>query len=150
MLHIIWKSFLMVTFVCLSKCHQKTTDLRCIPSSLLNTSVGKNIQNLSRQISNRNTVVWVICYPTNSVKALKACQEEHLACEKMSGEVLAWLSVWSEVQWFTYGPADATATPSSLASLKSRMAVMKKRLLNRYLSYLLRYVQILNWLKIIH
>jgi len=25
-------------------------------------------------------------------------QEEHLACRKLSGEVLAWLSVWSEVQ----------------------------------------------------
>jgi len=25
-------------------------------------------------------------------------QEGHLACKKTSGEVLAWLSVWSEVQ----------------------------------------------------
>jgi len=25
-------------------------------------------------------------------------QEEHLACKKLSDEVLAWLSVWSEVQ----------------------------------------------------
>jgi len=25
-------------------------------------------------------------------------QEGHPACEKLSGEVLAWLSVWSEVQ----------------------------------------------------
>jgi len=25
-------------------------------------------------------------------------QEEHPACKKMSDEVLAWLSVWSEVQ----------------------------------------------------
>jgi len=25
-------------------------------------------------------------------------QEGHLACEKLSGGVLAWLSVWSEVQ----------------------------------------------------
>jgi len=34
-------------------------------------------------------------------------QEGHLACKKLSGGVLAWLSVWSEVQT---GPADATAT----------------------------------------
>jgi len=40
--------------------------------------------------------------------------------KKLSDEVLAWLSVWSEVH-FEYGPADATATPSSLASLKSRL-----------------------------
>jgi len=27
-------------------------------------------------------------------------QEGHPACKKLSGEVLAWLSVWSEVQTF--------------------------------------------------
>jgi len=36
-------------------------------------------------------------------------QEGHPACKKMSGEVLAWLSVWSEVQTCIC-PADATAT----------------------------------------
>ena len=35
---------------------------------------------------------------------------------KLSDGVLAWLSVWSVVQMIAYGPADATATPSSLAS----------------------------------
>jgi len=34
-------------------------------------------------------------------------QEGHPACKKLSGGVLAWLSVWSEVQ---NGPADANAT----------------------------------------
>jgi len=48
-------------------------------------------------------------------------QEEHLACKKLGDEVLVWLSVWSEIQMIAYGPADATATPSSLASLKSRL-----------------------------
>jgi len=48
-------------------------------------------------------------------------QEEHLACKNMSDEVLAWLSVWSKVQRFAYDPADATATQSSLVSLKSRL-----------------------------
>jgi len=36
-------------------------------------------------------------------------QEGHPACKKLSGEVLVWLSVWSEVQTCTC-PADATAT----------------------------------------
>jgi len=36
-------------------------------------------------------------------------QEGHPACKKLSGGVLAWLSVWSKVQ-IAYGPADATAT----------------------------------------
>jgi len=40
---------------------------------------------------------------------------------KLSDEVLVWLSVWSEVQMIAYGPVDASATQSSLASLKSRM-----------------------------
>jgi len=36
-------------------------------------------------------------------------QEGHPACKNLSGEVLAWLSLWSEVQTCTC-PADATAT----------------------------------------
>jgi len=36
-------------------------------------------------------------------------QEGHPVCKKMSGEVLTWLSVWSEVQTCIC-PADATAT----------------------------------------
>jgi len=48
-------------------------------------------------------------------------QEEHPVCKELSDEVLAWLSIWSEVQMICDGPADATATPSSLASLNSRM-----------------------------
>jgi len=42
-------------------------------------------------------------------------QEGHPACKKLSGGVLAWLSVWSEMQTC---PADATAT---LVSVKSRL-----------------------------
>ena len=39
-------------------------------------------------------------------------QEGHPACKKLSGGVLSWLSVWSDVQVCigAYGPADATAT----------------------------------------
>jgi len=36
-------------------------------------------------------------------------QEGHPACKKLSGGVLAWLSVWGQVI-FAYSPADATAT----------------------------------------
>ena len=36
-------------------------------------------------------------------------QEGHPACKKLSGEVLVWLYVWSEVQTCIC-PADATAT----------------------------------------
>jgi len=41
---------------------------------------------------------------------------------KTSDEMLAWLSVSRErCIWYEYGPADATATPLLLASLKSTM-----------------------------
>jgi len=61
-------------------------------------------------------------------------QEGHRACKKLSGGILAWLSVWSEVQViciFAYGPADATATPSSLAPVKSRMGHLSDAGLHR-------------------
>jgi len=65
--------------------------------------------------------------------------------KKLTVEVLAWLFACSEVQvihkWFAYRAADANATTSSLASLKSRMDFIsgaslprlswRKRLLNR-------------------
>jgi len=49
-------------------------------------------------------------------------REEHLACKKLSDELLAWLYVWTgaKCKWFAYHPADATATPSSLALIKSK------------------------------
>jgi len=37
-------------------------------------------------------------------------QEGHLATSSYGGGVLAWLFVWSDVQIFAHGPADATAT----------------------------------------
>jgi len=48
-------------------------------------------------------------------------QEEHLACKKWV--MRCWRGYLCEVRckWFAYGPADATATPSSLASLTSRL-----------------------------
>jgi len=36
--------------------------------------------------------------PSVLLTLLAGCQEEHPACKELSGEVLAWLSVWSEVQ----------------------------------------------------
>jgi len=45
-------------------------------------------------------------------------QEEHPACK--SDEVMAWLSILSDVQESAYGSSDATATLSSFALLKSR------------------------------
>jgi len=59
--------------------------------------------------------------PFSTLTLLVGRQEEHPHCKKFSDEVMAWLSVLSGVRckWVVYGPADATATPSSVASLKS-------------------------------
>jgi len=50
--------------------------------------------------------------PLNAFSALTLLvgrQEGHPVCKKLSGEVLEWLSLWSEVQTCIC-PADATAT----------------------------------------
>jgi len=46
-------------------------------------------------------------YAFSVLMLLVGRQEGHPACKKLSGVVLAWLSVWSELQTC---PADATAT----------------------------------------
>jgi len=62
----------------------------------------------------------VLFFAFSALTLLAGHQEEHLACKKLSDEVLSWLSVCSEVQMICICPADATATPSSLAQVKSR------------------------------
>jgi len=39
-----------------------------------------------------------VFYETSALTLLVGRQEEHPACKILSGGVLAWLSVWSEVQ----------------------------------------------------
>ena len=48
-----------------------------------------------------NSVV-VIPHPFSALTLLVGQQEGHLACKKLSGGVLAWLSVWSKVQTCTW------------------------------------------------
>ena len=49
-------------------------------------------------------------------------QEGHPACKKLSGGVLAWLSVWSEVQTCIW-PSWCHCHSLSLASVKSRLVL---------------------------
>ena len=49
-------------------------------------------------------------------------QEGHPACKKLSSEVLAWLSVWSEVQTCIWS-SPCHCHSLSLASLKSRLVL---------------------------
>ena len=78
-------------------------------------------------------------------------QEGHPACKKQSGGVLAWLSVWSEVQTWLW-PSWRHCHSLSLAPVKSRLVLpiwyrltqvaLEKRLLNGYSVV----VQATNWL----
>jgi len=49
-------------------------------------------------------------------------QEGHPACKKLSGGVLAWLSVWSEMQTCIW-PSSCQCHSLSLASVKSRLVI---------------------------
>jgi len=84
---------------------------------------------------------WVHFVAFSALTLLSGQQEVHLAHKNWV--MRCWYGHLSaaKCKWFVYGPADATATPSSLASLKSRMVlsvwyqliqvVLEKRPLNR-------------------
>jgi len=62
-------------------------------------------------------------YPCHSaLTLLVGCQEEHPACKKIR-VMKCWHSYLSRARcrWFAYDTADASAIPSSFASLKSRL-----------------------------
>jgi len=40
----------------------------------------------------------IMAYPFSALTLLVGLQEGHPACKKLSGGVLAWLSLWSEMQ----------------------------------------------------
>ena len=49
------------------------------------------------------------CYAFSALTLLVGQQEGHPACKKLSGGMLAWLSVWARCR-FAYGTDGATAT----------------------------------------
>jgi len=57
---------------------------------------------LSTSCSNLNDILIImqlfIAYAFSALTLLVGRQEGHPACKKLSGGVLAWLSVWSEMQ----------------------------------------------------
>ena len=61
-----------------------------------------------------------LCVPLCALTLLVGRQEGHPACKKLSGEVLVWLSVWSEVQTCIW-PSWCHCHSLSLASVKSRL-----------------------------
>jgi len=65
----------------------------------------------------------LLCFDAFSALTLLVGQQEgHLACKKLSGRVLAWLSVWSEVQTCIQS-SWCHCHSLSLASVKSRLVL---------------------------
>ena len=65
---------------------------------------------------------WLWSTAFSALTLLVGRQEGHLACKKLSGGVLAWLSVWSEVQTWIW-PSWCHCYSMSLASVKSRLVL---------------------------
>ena len=63
-----------------------------------------------------------VFYAFSALTLLVGRQEGHPACKKQSGRVLAWLSVWSEVQTCIW-PSWCHCHSLSLASVKSRLVL---------------------------
>jgi len=61
-------------------------------------------------------------YAFNAFMLLVGWQEGHPACKNLSGGVLAWLSVWSEMQTCIW-PSCCHCHSLSLASVKSRLVL---------------------------
>ena len=72
----------------------------------------------------------------SALTLLVGLQEGHPACEKLSGGVLAWLSVWSEVRTCIW-PSGCHCHSLSLASVKSRLVLPFWYRLTRIFSSLL-------------
>ena len=61
-------------------------------------------------------------YPFSALTLFVGRQEGHPACKKLSGGLLAWLSVWSKVQTCIW-PSWCHCCSLSLASVKSRLVL---------------------------
>jgi len=86
------------------------------------------------QLSSQHQIPWhfkILQSAFSALTLLVGQQEGHPACRNWV--VRYWHGYLSEVRckWFAYGPADATATPSSLASVKSRMVYVSSASLPR-------------------
>ena len=67
-------------------------------------------------------IFWYVICAFSALTLLVGRQEGHPACKKLSGGVLAWLSVWSEVQICIW-PSWCHCYSLSLAPVKSRLVL---------------------------
>jgi len=60
--------------------------------------MGPYISRLDNVQSNQTLIQFYVYFACSALTLLVGRQKGHPACKKLSGGVLAWLSVWSEVQ----------------------------------------------------
>ena len=70
----------------------------------------------------KRIILLTLHFYKSALMLLVGQQEGHPACKKLSGEVLAWLSVWSQVQTCIW-PSRCHCHSLSLASVKSRLVL---------------------------
>jgi len=75
-----------------------------------------------RNVNRDSNYLKIARRPFSALTLLVERQEGHPACKKLRGEVLAWLSVWSEVQTCIW-PSWCHCHSLSLASVKSRLVL---------------------------
>ena len=61
-------------------------------------SLSVRVMSSERHVRSSPNFVVRVTYAFSALTLLVGRQEGHPACKKLSSEVLAWLSVWSEVQ----------------------------------------------------
>ena len=75
------------------------SDVISMPAGVRRHLVGKTLINVFHcDIAEIRFVGKLVISAFSTLTLLVGRQEGHPACKKLSGEVLAWLSVWSEVQ----------------------------------------------------
>jgi len=72
----------------------------------------------TKQAMHSNALLTLNYYPFSALTLLVGRQEGHPACKKLSGRLLAWLSVWREVQTCIW-PSWCHCHSLSLAPVKS-------------------------------
>ena len=98
----------------------------CKSSNVVDEEVASSTLSKLYTLSWTIIIVYCILRHVNAFSALTLLvgrQEEHPACKKLSGGVLAWLSVWSEVQTCIW-PSGCYCHSLSLASVKSRLVLL--------------------------
>ena len=116
-----------------SKIHIYTT-CKYWPITVINPSLCRTERKTSDYTKHsRNSQTWSsdeILFSVNgqrlafsALTLLVGRQEGHPACKKLGGEVLAWLSVWSEMQTCIW-PSWCHCHSLSLASVKSRLVYL--------------------------